>query len=190
MKKIAFALLLTAAAATHAAPITVNFTYVGGIYQSSFDTPDPVWSPTAGFEASFTGEDLNGDNVIGAEELTSLYANGVNYLTPSSEFQVYAVHAFNYRNTSDYSISVGFTRYWDPNEGSSGWAYGNDASWTPTAQTWGWGNDGNGFARWTGTSETVATVVSSVPEPTTIAMLGLGLSVIGLVRRRSKATAD
>lgn len=189
MEKALFALLLTAAAAAaHAAPIHVTFTYEGANYQSR-DVPEPEWMPSARLEASFTGEDLNGDNVIAANELTSLYANGVNYLTPSNATHVYQVSSFNYRNPNDYSINVGFSRYYDPEEGSSGWAYGRSASWSPTAQSWGGSNDGDGFERWTGTSATVATVVSSVPEPTTIAMLGLGLSVIGLARRRSKATA-
>ncbi|QBE62756.1 PEP-CTERM sorting domain-containing protein [Pseudoduganella lutea] len=186
MKKALLALLLTAMASVHAAPISVTFTYEGANYQ--FRDYPVEWMPSAKLVASFTGEDVNGDNVITADELTSLYAEGVDYLASDSPTRDYHL-SFSYRNVDDYSIAVGFTAYYDPNDGQSGWAGGRDASWSPTEQTWGWGNDGGGSERWTSTNETVASVVSSVPEPTTIAMLGIGLSVIGLSRRRSKGSA-
>lgn len=142
--------------------------------------------PSAKLEASFIGEDLNGDHVIAADELV---CQGHQLPAPNSATDVYQVANFSYRNENEYSIDVGFSRYYDPGQGSQGWAYGRSASWSPTAHSWGWSNDGDGFEEWTGTSETVAHVLSSVPEPTTFAMLGLGLSVIGLARRRLKATA-
>lgn len=188
MKKAVLALLLTAVASAHAAPITVTFKYEGANYET-WNSNEPEWIPTARLEASFTGEDLNGDNAITANELTSLYANGINYLTPDSATSDYHITSFRYRNPHDFSIDVGVSRYYDPSEGDSGWAGSSDASWSPTAQSWGWGNDAGAFGRWTGTAETVSSVVSSVPEPTTVAMLGLGLSVIGLSRRRAKGAA-
>ena len=139
--------------------------------------------------ARFTGEDLNGDNIIASNELTSLYADGIDYLAPDSATTQRHITSFRYRNVNDYAIDVTFSRNYDPNDGQTGWAYGRDAYWSPTAQHWGWVTEGGPFANWTGTSETVANVVSSVPEPTTIAMLGLGLFVIGLTRGRSNAAA-
>lgn len=186
MKKAVLALLLTAAGVAHAAPVSVTFTYEGANFTSQL-TPLPEWIASAKLEASFTGEDLNRDNVITANELTSLYANGVNYLTPNSVTDYYSVTNFRYRSTSDYSIAVAFNHYYDPDTGQQGWAHGNSASWSPTAQQWLSSNDNEWdyFQKWNSTSETVVHVVSSVPEPTTIAMLGLGLAVIGIARRRS-----
>ncbi len=188
MKYTIAGFLLAVASAVQAAPITVVFTYEGANYES-WNTTAPEWTPSARLDASFTGEDLNGDNVIGVDELTSLHANGINYLTPDSTTSNYYISKFYYRNPGDYSIDVGVSRYYDPNDGQSGWAGSTSASWSPNAQRWGWGNDGSAFETWTGTSETVASVVSTVPEPASFAMLGLGLSVIGLRHRRAKAAA-
>lgn len=187
MRQALLAALLIATGAATAAPISVTFTYEGASYES-WNMPEPEWMPSAKLVASFTGEDLNGDSVISANELTSLYAEGIDYLTADSPTRDYHV-SFAYRNVNDYSISVGFSSYYDPADGQTGWAFGRDASWSPASQSWGWGNDGGFSERWTGTSETVASVVSSVPEPTTVAMLGIGLSIVGLSRRRSKRVA-
>lgn len=188
MKKAICGMLLATVASVQAAPVTVTFTYEGANYET-WNIDGPEWAPSAKLEASFTGEDLNGDNVITANELSSVYANGINYLTPDSVTSQYHIADFSYRNPNDYSVYVWLARYYDPNDGQSGWAGGSHAAWSPAAQRWGRGSDGVFFERWTGTSETVSTVASSVPEPATIAMLGLGLSVIGLSRRRAKPAA-
>lgn len=187
MKKTFVALLFAATASAQAAPVSVTFTYEGANYEA-WNMMEPEWMPSARLVASFTGEDLNGDDIITTDELISLYAEGIDYLTPDTPTRDYHV-SFSYRNTDDYSIAVGYSSYYDPNDGQTGWAGGRDASWSPTKQTWGWGNDGGFSERWTSTGDTVASVVSSVPEPTTIAMLGIGLSVIGLSRRRMKVAA-
>jgi hypothetical protein len=184
MKKSLCALLLATAGAVHAAPINISFTYEGAYYTN--DDDERYWQPDATLSATFTGEDLNGDAVIEKSEVTSLFALGIDFFTPNTANETYTISEFSYRNTSDFSIKVSYNADYSFDDTLNRW---NDwASWGPKWQYW--GNSSTSLERynnWSGTEDTVATVVSSVPEPTTVAMLGLGLSIIGLSRRRIKA---
>jgi len=54
---------------------------------------------------------------------------------------------------------------------------------------WGWWSDGGFGEKWTMTDQTTISVVSSVPEPSGIAMSVIGLGLVGLVARRRQRAA-
>ncbi|MFB9288693.1 PEP-CTERM sorting domain-containing protein [Pseudoduganella plicata] len=192
MKKTLFALLLATAASANAAPITVTFDYTGAWHESYHDDENGDqadyefhWQPSATLSARFTAEDINGNNIIEKNEVTSLIANGIEFRTPWTPAAQYT-WGFRYRNTRDYDIYVQLESTYDYAHASYFYA-----GWTPSYQWWET-SDYTYYDSWFSSTDTVATVVSSVPsvpEPTTFAMLGIGLSIIGLSRRRINAAA-
>jgi hypothetical protein len=188
MRKTILALVLASAASAQAAPVNVSITIQGAQFLSDehYETQPAVWDPSARLVVSFSGEDINGDSIITKNELTSLTAVGgsffnLNLLQPSDENFSYYIPSFSYRNPQDYTIYGYFNyAYYPPVT-----EYGESVKLTQDTQKWGWWNDNGDTSVWVGTSDSVVTV-SAVPEPATIGMLALGLSIVGLAARRRR----
>jgi hypothetical protein len=177
MKKILLGMILTASTAIAvAAPVTVTISVQGANFQDIWE-PEPIWSPSASLVISFTGEDLNNDQIITANELTHLNGYGHDYVGPNGPNELHRIHEFRFHSATDYTIdcTYGDSYYYDhfdlgtaPNDG----------------RTWGWSNDAGFQHDWYITDQSTISVVSSVPEPSGIAMSALGFGLIGLLARR------
>lgn len=189
-------LLAGSACTAHAEPRSWIFSWTG--FQSTLTIVErkgntTVTTVTEEFVADtavggwFTGEDLDGDGVIVASELTYLNLEGGNHLACGPDD--YAVRSctldsFRFDLDGELSYAAGF----------SGHAHVGDASWqgyttTGVSKSWSGSDVTRDVSRtlyWT--PETRFSVsMMPVPEPATGAMAAAGLALIaGLHRRRRR----
>ena len=188
MKRALLALLLasTTCVAATAAPVTVSITYKGLNYDSA-GFGDWEFSADRTLSVSFTGNDGNADGVIAADEVSSLlfiyndYAGGIRE-DANTRF-VPRIDAFSYRSPGDFDIGISDNVYGDTGAGE--WTHSSStvARFTSSSVNYDLYLD-----FWTqsyaSTDATTVSVVSSVPEPSTILMSMAGLGVVALARRR------
>jgi hypothetical protein len=189
-RQLFFAALSFVCAAAHGQSTTWTFTYTG-----FYEQEQQRFVPDAVLTGSFTGSDLNGNGVIELRELSSLVIPNLNYpLNVLACTDVYPVR-FNCSTARfSYSAQAGLdfrsiSSSYDENDGHGEI---NDIttglSWNESTYSARFGSSDPHSYRWT--DQTKLSVVSSVPEPTEAAMLGLGLGVgllaAGLRQRRRR----
>jgi hypothetical protein len=112
------------------------------------------------FSGSFAGTDQNSDNLLKLNELSS--------------FNFSYDPAVTVASLSDFGSFDIVNNLWNPD--ASGWGQTNFAYFS-------WAN-GNLSANTTNVIDVQTTIVTAVPEPTSIALLGLGAFGIAAMRRR------
>ncbi|WP_338771297.1 PEP-CTERM sorting domain-containing protein [Massilia sp. METH4] len=141
------------------------------------------------YKGTFTATDANHDNAITLEELTSLKIWGQDLLVCPWEGESCGVSAFSYNAASGLQFSA---YYYYSYEDEWSHSIDTDAYTYDARESFTWNHSGQGSVNeWYTrdfTPQTVETVtlISSVPEPTTYAMLGAGLLLMGAVAKRRK----
>lgn len=183
-----FAFTASSAQAKVITPQTWNFSYTGFT-----DYSTGLWNADARVQGSFVAIDHNQDGHIKANEVQSLNIQGQEYIGMScSVGNIYrhcdlynfdyqpgfgiAIRAFNDDIYPSGPMSAGFI------EVGQSFYFNNYDMYAPENNanyTWAWSADTQ-FA-------ITPDVITAVPEPTTYAMMGLGLAGLALFARRRKA---
>ena len=156
---LAGAALAIAASASMAAGDTVTVSY------DAFIAGGEPW-----YVGTFTGTDTNNDGTISFSELTSFVATQVGG-DPSLTLS-------NLSGFGDFTIA---TDTWNNN--GAGWTgYSNDAF-----ITWNSGNNSLNTEDGASVTTSITSLTSAVPEPSMLAMMGLGALALAVRRKRKSA---
>ncbi len=167
--------LLLGCAAAHAAPISWGFSFAG-----FYDQEADAFLTDETIAGSFKGNDLDGDGLLEKDELLSLVVGETDYIAcaaGSNDWYTCGATAFSFSPDAGLSFAVGSYGS-DP----EGWVGGGLLITTGDLHYAYDFNPGGTHERhlyWT--SDTRLTMVSEAPEPSTWAMLGIGL--LGLAWR-------
>jgi MYXO-CTERM domain-containing protein len=192
MRRILLAALLAGSAWTvHAEPTSWTFGWTG--FQSTLTiierkgnttvtTVTEEFLPNAAFGGRFTGEDLDGDGIIGLSELTYLNYQGDDHLTcgpRDGAVRSCTLDSFRFDLDGELSFSAGYSGHdadssWDGyvTTGVSSRSSGSDAT-----------RDFTRISLWTPETRFRISVLP-VPEPATGAMALAGLMLLAGLRRR------
>lgn len=183
-KKILCAgLLASTSLFAHAAVQSWTFSYAG-----FYDQENMMFDATRELSGSFLGEDLNRDGVLNKSELTYLTIGGVDFIECakfSSPYYQCGADQFSYKDGGALNFAVSSSGR-DPEgliyDGHAIIAGDIDSTFSSRP-----GNDWSKTLRWTAETKFSITNTSPVPEPSTYAMLGLGLlGLAGLQSRRRR----
>lgn len=159
--------LMLALGAAHAG--TWTFTYQGFERDGTFD-------PDYKLLGSFTGDDLDADNVIELDELTNLVLEGQTYVGPGNGSGIeYTAESFSYTPTGTLQFTTRYifrdVRYlWGSIVSGDRIHHASYHIYT--------GEEYSSTAYWT--DQTTFTISPPpVPEPTSFAMLGAGALLLG-----------
>jgi len=191
--------LLLGSACAHAQPVHWTFTYTG------FDDQEAgVFLPDMTLSGAFSGDDADGDGMLAREELASLLVGTKDYIVCAAASNAYyhcGVDRFAFSSSNGLSFSLG-----EFGSDPEGWVGGGTLVETGTTNYSYQFNPG-GIAEhhlnWTDatalqmtqvppTTVVAAVEATTVPEPATWALLGLGAAALGLrsrVRQRTERGA-
>jgi hypothetical protein len=147
------------------------------------------FSPNQTHGARFSGVDVDHDDVISLNELSSLIVDGSNLLSCPGEGNSCSVSSFSYSAAGGVQFegyrSDSYIDEWSNSVDTDSYTY-------VAKESFSWNHYGQGSTdEWwvdyfnAQTVETV-TLISSVPEPSTYAMLGAGLLLLGAAAKRRK----
>ena len=184
MKNVIAGLLLSASAVTcYAGPVAVEISFQGAIIENVIG--DGIWDPSARLEASFTGQDRNNDQFITFDELTKLQAFEIDFLRPNSSQEKFRIFDFRYRSNEDLTMYLVYTK--SRPDGTET----EDRLISLSATDAHWYVDNGQMKSWTTDPyATTISIVSSVPEPSGVAMSVIGLGLAGLSSRRRARAAQ
>lgn len=177
LRKLIPAALLLTCLPSFAAERSFEIVYTG-FYSEDFGE----FQPDKQLEVFITVDDVNGDGVYALEELKALSASRINYIDSCSS--IHCVDLFTWAPgdlpsySARYQSNDGFT--FELTGVVTGHSYREFLSNT-------WGFQSSYTWKWTDATRTTITQISPVPEPAGYAMLGAGLAVIVLGRRRRLA---
>lgn len=167
-----------------AEPTFHQFSYTGFYHQES-----ATFLPEMGIGGSFVGEDLDGNGVIERPELTSFMLSGDEYVGTCGEYTICGVFNFSYISGGKLYFESSWHMDWDGSiDVDGGFGSGRTTVGERTASWWSssW-SSGSATYLWT---DQTRFAITPVPEPMTYAMLGVGLAVVGLSRRRRAHAQD
>ena len=154
-------------------------------YTGFYDQQAGHFDPAMGLSGTFTGEDLNHDQIIDKSELTSLKIGWRSYLSCPYEYPVISscgVDAFSF-NTANHSLQFSaFNSFTDENNGG-GSVIDIITGDRIREYVHPWhADDYTLFSYWT--DATTLAVTAPVPEPASYALLGAGALLLAYRRRR------
>lgn len=153
---------------------------------SGYDDPNYV------FKGTFSGVDANADGTVALNELTELILDNTNYAqcAPETATFICGIDSFSYSESGGLHFNAGHTTYSDE-PGTVPWWTGRSYTYNTEeriAYSWFGYQMPLEERSWSVAPYTTMTVkqVSPVPEPGMLAMLGVGLTLLGATKLRRK----
>lgn len=179
LDKLLPAALMLVTAAGAAAQTRWDFAYSGFQYQSG---DLDIFVPSLRIDGSFEGKDVNGDGILQRHELTSFVIDSLEYVTNPDGCRITSCNLAEF----SYGLRAGELNF------ASSWTYSDDFNYSAGTTRAGQfssvqGQNGSGewsesTMLWTERTEFWINP-APVPEPSSIALLGAGLAVVGVRRR-------
>ncbi|MBB3119673.1 PEP-CTERM sorting domain-containing protein [Pseudoduganella violacea] len=171
-KAICGAALALCSVSAFAETTTRWFTYTG--MQEYFGGMS-VWYPDVTLKGMFSGEDLNGNNILEQDELTHLELEGVNFANPRCGGYDCWISRFSFSGGNNLDFYSGYSArsYHESVHVGSKEGYTRYFDHEPYVHYYGF-TLGTTFS------------ITAVPEPSSYLMLGAGLVGIGALARRNK----
>jgi hypothetical protein len=170
-------------AAAHCQSTTWEFSYTG-----FYSDEQKTFVPDAVLRGSFVGSDQNANGVIEKQELSALFLSNrntpVNLLQCGNDVPLFfecSLDSFSFSGQGGLDFT-GSHNSFDQNDGSTETVtIRTGDTWVRTAGSVRTG--GSRAMNWHWTPETTLDVVSSVPEPGEVWLLGLGLGIVAFAGR-------
>ncbi len=179
LKALVSIAILSASSLVQAAPERFDLSYQGF-------TVDGIFDASKSLHYQFEVEDMNQDGIYSLAELRSLTGQNMSYPNCFDDHGGCYVEAFNY--VAGGALTLSASEYWTDHMVLSGGSeiisgrYYSEYYYAPSDSqqiVWYWSAD-------TRTTITQVPIAPPVPEPTTYAMLGAGLALLGFARRRRR----
>ncbi|WEF35775.1 PEP-CTERM sorting domain-containing protein [Pseudoduganella chitinolytica] len=181
LDKLLPAALMVFTAASASAQTRWDFAYSGFHYQEL-----DIFLPSARIDGSFEGTDVNGDGILQRQELTSFVVDTMEYVNNPDGCVMTSC------SLSDFSYGIRSGKL----DFASSWTYSDDFNYSVGRIKAGQFSSvvgENGSGEWSEstylwTDRTTFWInPAPVPEPSSIALLGAGVLVVGVWRRRARA---